>query len=829
MKLSYNWLSEFVAIDDIDPEEIALKLTMSTAEVEGIERVGEDLKNVVVGRILELVPHPNADHLYRTKVDVGSNVLDIVSGAPNTRKGSFVPVALVGARLPCGMEVKKARLRGVDSFGVVCSEKELGASDEHTGLWILDDEDIPQEKLTPGTAITSLFPLEDHIIEIDNKSITHRPDLWGHYGIARELAAVYRRELEPVYPDREIEEVLNAKGDQPIHIDIRDKARCPRYTAIMIDGIEVKRSPFRLRRRLFTLGMRPIANIVDITNYVMMAIGQPLHAFDASNIAEHTIVVRTARKGERFTTLDGIERHLSPEMLLIADPRKAIAIAGVMGGLNSEIAQDTKTIIIESANFNPVSIRRTALRLGLRTEASNRFEKSLDPELTVLGIAGTVSLIKKLLPCARFVSALCDKDFSEKKKIVLPLDTHWVSELIGSPLEKGQMTDILERLQFDVEEVDKRNVRVTVPSFRATKDVSIPQDLVEEIARIQGYDKIVPRLPQILNTPPLRNELLVFIRELKAVLAQDLALTEVYTYSFQEDSVLDLFYPENSAFVRLKNPVSMSLSRLRRSLIPGLYSLIEKNLTYKQEFSVFEIGSVYAPPKPDSKTESLLPDEQQMAASLFVRKRGAQPVFFHAKGRLEALFRRLSLQDVRFVPFERMARYKNSFHLENIGFWSAYHAGRSALLVHGDTCIGIIAELEPFLLKRIGLDYDVSRVAVFEVNLHLLNHLVLKRRQKKKFSRLPRYPEVVLAFAVVVDEKVPLEEVKDFIMKHRFGLIDRIEPFDIYRGKPLPDGRKSLAFNVYYRAEDRTLTEEEAEEVHERIAKRIREHGWDLR
>jgi len=838
MKLSYNWLNEYVKIDDIDPQEVALRLTMSTSEIEAVEEVGDNLEKVVVGKIVEVRPHPDSGHLFCARVDVGKEILDIVSGAPNTKKGAHVPVALIGARLPGGLVVKRAKLRGVESFGVVCSERELDVSEDHSGLWILDEEGAVSRNLKPGVLLKSLFPTRDYIIDIDNKSLTNRPDLWGHYGFVRELSAIFKRKARPVYPQSAFDAVLHAKGGRPVGVEIKDTELCPRYTAIRMSGVKVRKSPYFIRRRLFTLGIRPINGIVDVTNYVMLHTGQPLHAFDAGRIANDTIVVRRAHDAEEFYTLDGILRKLTSDTLLIADPEKAVAVAGVMGGLNSEIEESTGEIIIESANFNPVSIRRTALRLGLRTEASNRFEKSLDPELTISGIVGAVSMIGELFPESEVSSPLADADYSEKKKTVIALDTDWVSALIGVPIEKKKIVDILGALGFRVEDGSESEIRVGIPSFRANKDITIPQDLVEEIGRVYGYGNITPALPRIESSPPYRNEELYFIRTLKGILSQSLSATEVYTYSFLDDRLADLFYRSNSKFVRLKNPVSVNLSRLRRSLVPNLYQTIEKNINIRSEFSVYEIGSVYRPsdstggekgPGVFSDGSIKLPDERNKLCSLMLGKADTGPVFFRLKGKLECLLDMLNLGDTNFTSFEAIGDYDRCIDLEDYGELENCHPGRRALLVNPETAFGIIAELNPRLLKRIGIDFHACRAAFFELDIPLLHDLVKTNESKKKYRPIHKFPEVALAFAVVVDEDVPVKEVRQFILDYESDMIEDVKLFDIYRGSPLPGGKKNLAFNVYYRLEDRTLTETEANVVHEEIARKIREHGWELR
>jgi phenylalanyl-tRNA synthetase beta chain len=562
----------------------------------------------------------------------------------------------------------------------------------------------------------------------------------------------------------------------------------------------------------------------------MLLTGQPLHAFDAQRIAESRIIVRCARKDERVTTLDDIERNTDQQVLLITDPKKAVAIAGVMGGANTEIDDNTDEIIIEAANFNPVNIRRTALRLGLRTEASNRFEKSLDPELTIFGLTGCVRMIRELLPDSSISSPFADAYPGHRERNVVRLNCDWASTLIGATIEKRRIVSILRSLQFDVDETRGADVEVTVPTFRSTKDVSIPQDLVEEVGRIYGYDNITPALPYIESTPPQRDEILYFTRELKRKLSGELSLTEVYTYSFLDDSLLRLFYGNGEdTFVTLKNPVSTEMSRMRRSLVCGLFGLIQKNSPLQDEFSLFEIGSVYSPRQSSKGTDDGLPHERHMASALMTQKIKKGSVFFELKGKAELLFRTLGLYGVAFKPLDLLADYPKRFDIGAVGLESAFHPGRRAIVCHGDTCFGVVAEMNPVLLKKVGMDFHVFRASFFEMDVQLLYNRVRFGRKNKKYAALARFPEVVLAFAVVVDEKVPAQEVREFIASYDSDLIEQVELFDIYRGKSLPDGKKNLAFNVFYRRKDRTLTEKEAKVVHEEIARRVRKHGWGLR
>jgi len=821
MKLSYSWLNEYVKIDDIDPSELALRLTMCTCETEEVEEIG-GLEKVVVGKILEVSPHPSSDHLFVTKVDVGNEILDIVSGAPNTREDTCVPVALIGAKLPGGMRVKKAKLRGVPSFGVVCSEMELGVSEDHSGLWILNEEEgMDRALLKPGTPVENLFPVRDSIIDIDNKSLTNRPDLWGHYGFVRELGCIFGRPIKPAYLQDELDAVLGARGEGEVKVRITDPDLCSRYSAVELENIRIKRAPYLIRRRLFSLGIRPISNIVDITNYVMLFTGQPLHAFDAEKVARRSVVVRRAVKDETIHTLDGTLRDLDESTLLIADEEKGIAIAGVMGGLNSEIEEGTGRIIIEAANFNPVSIRRTAARLGFRTEASNRFEKTLDPELTIWGLTGAVSLIRKTIPGARVRSPLADAYPGTCQNPVIRLNCAWAERLLGVSVGRERIVRILSSLGFKVDESNGDDLKVGVPSFRATKDVSIPEDLVEEVGRIYGYGSIEPILPTIESAPPRRDDVLSLIADLKGRLSGDLALTEVYTYSFQADDVLDLFYDEGP-FVTILNPVSAGLSRLRRSLLPGIFGILEKNSASRREISVYEIGSTFKP-----AADGGLPVQGTTVCGLFLREVSCS-VFFEAKSATEGLVRSLGI-DVRYLPFDRIGEFSGRVDLSDLGKDEVCHPGRRALLCTGESCFGVLSELNPKFLKHAGVDFHQYRVAFFEADVNMLAGLAAVTGDRVHYRPLPRYPEVALDLAIVVSEEVTVHEVSCVIGSCSSDLIEGFELFDVYRGEPLPEGKKNLAFSIRYRHPDRTLTEEEAKAVHDSIARSVKSRGWELR
>jgi len=575
MYLSLNWLKDFVDIPrSITAKELGVRLTMHTVEIESVEKQADKFANIVVGKILEIKKHPNADRLQLVKVDIKDRKLDIVCGAPNIKIGQMIPIALVGAILPNGMEIKETEVRGVKSCGMLCAEDELGLGEDHSGILILD------KKAKIGQNLAQYLGLKDIIFEVDNKSITHRPDLWSHHGIAREISAF----LSAKFKEYKLNEKLfKGADDVKISVKVEDFELCPRYMAITIDGVKIEDSPQWMQERLIAVGMRPINNIVDITNYVILELGQPLHAFDKNLVDK--IIVRREKNNEVMETLDGEKRKLDKEVLVIADSQKPIAIDGVMGGTNSEINNETSSLIIESANFNFISIRKTSQKLGLRTESSIRFEKALDPNLCGLAIARTVELVKKLCPKAKIVSDLVDEKKFKLNQGPIKLDLEWLNERIGPSFApagaeamagkkategKAEKTiKILESLGFSVEQ-NGSELKVTVPTWRATRDISIPEDLVEEIARIYGYDNLTPTMPRVAMEAPEINQEKTLERRIKNILSADAGLTEIYNYSFVGKEQLEKLGIDFSDYVRLANPIASHQTMLRQNLAPNL-------------------------------------------------------------------------------------------------------------------------------------------------------------------------------------------------------------------------------------------------------------------
>ena len=513
MLISYDWLSDFIKLPKTaTPEEVASKFTMHTVEVEGLKRQDAEWPGVVVGKVLSVDPHPNADRLRVTQVDIKSEVLAIVCGAPNVATGQLVAVATLGAVLPNGLEIKESSLRGVVSRGMICAEDELGLGDNHEGIMVLD------KSAKIGESLAKYLKLTDVVLEIDNKSLSNRSDLWGHYGLARELGVIYEAPLKDYSKLLEPEIV---EGEESLSVKVEDSRLCPRYLALVIGGLEIVESPQWLKNRLQAVGIRPINNIVDLTNYVMLETGQPLHAFDRALV--NKIGVRLAKKNEQLILLDGQEKELSEEMLVITDGEQPVAVAGVMGGKDSGVSLTTNEIILEAANFEAVSIRKTAAQLGVRTEASMRFEKSLDPNLAEIALRRFWSLLKQVAPGAKVISKITDQKKFNLSTEPLSLSLDWINERAGQEIPATKVISILERLGFSLTNNDGE-LSVLIPSWRAAKDVRLKEDILEEVLRFWGYDNLISSAPKVPLLPPIRLADLALERKLEDFLSGSLNL-----------------------------------------------------------------------------------------------------------------------------------------------------------------------------------------------------------------------------------------------------------------------------------------------------------------
>lgn len=797
MYLSLNWLNDFVKIPkSVKPEEVARRLTLHTVEVEKIIDQAEKFDRVVVGRILEVKKHPNADRLQLASVDIGGKEpLRIVCGAPNIAPEQLVPVALVGANLPNGLEIKRAEVRGEVSEGMLCAPDELGLGDDHSGILILE----PTAKI--GQPLAKYLKLDDTVFEVDNKSLTNRPDLWSHLGMAREIAAFFNAKFTPYKPNKKL--AASPSGSFGLEVRIDDEKLCPRYLAVGLDNVAVAPSPDWLQQRLIAVGLRPINNIVDVTNYVMLELGQPLHAFDQAKVGR--IQVRRAKGGEAIETLDGAKRELSSEMLVITDGNKPVAVAGVMGGANSEISNETASVIIESANFDFVSVRKTSTKLGLRTESSMRFEKALDPELAETALYRAAELILKVSPGARVATAVVDH-YPGKKKEQKPihLDLAWLNRAIGEELKPERVKEILHSLGFGIKDKPGELV-VTVPSWRATKDVSIREDLAEEVARIHGYNEIRSVMPEAAMVPPELNEERLLEHRLRELLARGCGFYEVYNYSFVGEEQLKKLAIDPSAHLRLVNPMASHQTLLRQSLLPNLIEGVRANQPRYRDFGLFEIGSVYldlpSAVKKDNRSDESLP-YQEKRLGLILAADEADELLRRLKGAVEYLAAELNLP-VLWQPNELAPDWADPV--------------RYADIVLGGKVAGWLGQLEPRLARGLGLK---KAVVAAEIPLPQLSALARKQGHAL-YQEYEKFPPAVRDLAFVVSGKILYNEIRQEIASFD-PLVKAVELFDVFEGGKLDEGDKSLAFHVTYQA-DRTLRSEEVDQLQERLLARLAE------
>ncbi len=805
MQLSLNWLKDFVDIPKkITPEKLGLLLTTHTVEVESIMKQADKYKNVVVGKILKVEKHPNADRLQIATVDIGEKEKrQIVCGAPNIAPRQFVPVALPGANLPNGTEIKEAEVRGVKSEGMLCAPDELGLGVDHSGILILEGK----PKL--GKPLADYLVLNDVIFEVDNKSITHRPDLWSHYGMAREIAVFLNHKLKEYKPDPKI---LESTGAVKLEAKVENSDLCPRYMAVALENIKIEKSPKWIEDRLIAAGLRPINNIVDVTNYVMLESGQPLHAFDMARIyagknadlGRLRIIVRTAKKGQTIETLDGRERELNENMLLIANEEKPLAVAGVMGGASSEINEETKAVVLESANFNFISVRKTARELDLRTDSSVRFEKALDPNNCETALLRAVELIKKLCPEAKVASNLVDEKSFKLNQGPIVLDLKWLGKRLGEKIETRKVIKILSSLGFGVEK-GEHELRVTVPTWRATRDISIPEDLVEEVARIYGFDNLRPSMPRVEIGAPIENEEKILERKVKNILVGAPALTEVYNYSFVSEEQIKKMGFDADNYVRLSNPIASNQNLLRQNLATNLINNIRANQARFDSVGIFEIGSVFSPLSGDVnkdavKREMLPYQEKHLGVTL-----GGDSdleLFGRLKGVLEYLFSFLKLD----------LEYKE---LEIKPVWADTEI--CAGLVSGGKRIGAIAKLDFQLGKKLGLKKEVLLAEMSFKDLFAL----VSAGVAGVYTPLEKYPIASRDLAFVINAKIWYSDIKKEI-ENFSPIIKKVELFDVYQGEKLGKDKKSLAFHVMYQT-DRTLTAAEVDEIQNGLIKNLEE------
>ena len=788
MKLNRKWLNEdFLDLSQVSDKEFVETLTVFGQKVETYERMDAEIKNVVVGKVLSMVRHPNSDHMWICQVDVGqAEPVQIVTGAQNVHEGDLVPTALHNSRLPGGVHITKGKLRGEVSNGMLCSFAELGLTQNDVpdayadGIWILNGEDC-----LPGQDINTVMGTDDTVVDFEITN--NRPDCYSIIGLAREAAAAFDK------PMRHHEPVVHGSDAGSIfdHLDVEVPAEnlCNRYSSRMVANVKIGPSPKWLRQRLRANGVRPINNIVDITNYVMLEYGQPMHAFDYRYVKSGKIVVREAQAGETLTTLDGNIRQLKPGMLVIADDTRPIGLAGIMGGENSEIVDDTTMVVFESANFNGTSIRQTALALGMRTEASGKFEKSLDPMMTIPAVQRACELVE-MLGCGDVLDGTIDIVNYVPQPKTLPLEVEKINRLLGTDISKEDMIRYLTRLEIPVE-----GDTILVPSFRP--DLNLMADIAEEVGRVYGYNEIP--ITSFKNATQGGYPPAMKLEAQAGTLCRGLGYSEIITYSFTSPTAFDqIRLPADSPLrnaLRIQNPLGEDTSIMRTIALPSMLEILSRNNAYHNKaVKLYEIAKIYLP-----QAGQVLPEEPKM---LVLGTYGAGESFFTLKGELEAIFAGLRLKKVSY----RAEKHNPS-----------YHPGRCAALSVDGVDVGVMGQVHPLVAKNYGIDADIYCA---EINF---TKLMDYRLPDPTYTPLPKYPAVTRDLALICDEAVTVAQAEDVITAAAGKLLQDVKLFDIYRGVGVPEGKKSMAFSLELRADDRTLTDTDSEAVVAKVLADLKE------
>ncbi len=782
MKLPMSWLSEFVDMEGITTKEYDAKMTMSGSKVEEVVYLGREFKNVVTGKILSNEPHPDSDHLVICQVDVGKDEpIQIVTGAPNAVVGSVVPVALHKSTLPGGVKITKGKLRGVPSNGMMCSFEELGLTQNELPYGDPEGLLLLPEGTPVGVDICTVVGLDENVAEFEITS--NRPDCLSVIGLARETAATFDRELklhEPV--------VKGCGGDINEHLSIQNEATdlCPRYTARLVKNIKIEPSPAWMRERLHAAGVRPINNIVDITNYVMLEYGQPMHAFDYACLHDQKIVIRRPKAGESIETLDGEHHDLDESMICIADGTVPTAVAGVMGGYESEITDSTKMVVFESANFHGATVRITAKKLGMRTEASGRFEKGLDPRMTLDAVNRACELVE-LLGAGEVIDGIIDVDTTSNEKKRVPFEPEKINSLLGLELSAAEMVGYLNKLGFEIDGGD-----VVVPHFRI--DIARMCDVAEEVARLYGYDNIPTTLFGGEAVLGALTEEQAFEKKIGEV-ARTCGFDESFNFSFGNPKMYDdINLPADDIrrkSVKILNPLGEEFSVMRTTTLPAMLESLMHNLNYRNETaSLYEVYKIYLPQlKEDGSVNAdQLPDETHM---LTLGTYGRLS-FFQFKGVIERILEDCRIKDVSFEPVK-----------DN----PSYHPGRCARILSGETEIGVFGTVHPLVAKNYGTN---SELLAAELNVDLMFANVAP---ENVYHPLPKYPASSRDIAVLCDDEIPVAKMEKAIAKAVGAILESVSLFDVYKGKNIPEGKKSVAYSLKLRRSDRTLTDVECDEA----------------
>lgn len=787
MLVPLKWLRDYVDIDR-ETQEFADMMTMTGSKVEKVEFFGKETNGVQVCKILEIEQHPDADRLKVTKVEVADGqILQIVTNATNINVGDYVPVARIGAVLPGDFKIKKGKLRGVLSEGMFCGAEELTIPSQYVeehkkdGIYILDHQD----SFELGMDVREALGINDALIEFEITS--NRPDCRSIIGIAREAAVTLGKELK--YPQITVN---GSDEEMKFEIDVQTEL-CKRYCGKVIKDVKVGPSPYWMQRRLIEAGMRPINNIVDITNYVMLELGQPLHAFDLEDIKYNKMIVKLAQEGEKFTTLDGAQRTLTSDMLVIGNQDKTLDLAGIMGGENSEVKDNTTSIFLEGASFAKENIRATSKKLGLRTEASSRFEKGIDVNLTEAAVNRACQLIEEL-GCGTVLNGMLDYYPKKEEVQKITANPERINKLLGVNVPMDQFINILERLEFKCNLISSDKLELEVPSFRL--DICEDADILEEVARIYGYENIPSATLEGNATAGVKTNKQKFMDNVKSN-SIAVGLNEILTYSFVSPRGVDKLNlaedDERREFVKIINPLGEETSVMRTTLIPNMLDVISTNLSHKvEEVYAFECGNTFRP------QEGLPVETKKLSIGMY----GKEVDFFSIKGAVETI-----LTNVGFDGYEVEPETKNL----------TFHPGRCAKLVYNNICIGTFGELHPDVLEN----YDLNqRVYVAEIDIDLVFENL---NNSKVYNPLPKYPATTRDIALLVKDEVFVKQIEDIIKANGSDILESYQLFDVYKGAQIEEGHKSIAYSITYRSKDKTLTDEDVAKVHDKIVSELSE------
>jgi phenylalanyl-tRNA synthetase beta chain len=796
MLVSYKWLQEYVDLTGITAKELAEKITKSGIEVETVEVLNKGVKGVVVGHVLEREQHPNADKLSKCLVDIGEGEpVQIICGAPNVAKGQKVAVAKVGAVLPGNFKIKKAKLRGEESHGMICSLQELGIESKLVAKEYADGIFVFPSDAPVGADALELLNLDDEVLELG--LTPNRADCLSMIGVAYEVAAILGREVK--LPTVELHETSENVADY-ISVKVEATEDNPLYTARVVKNVKIGPSPLWMQTRLMAAGIRPHNNVVDITNYILLEYGQPLHAFDYDRLGSKEILVRRAKAGEKIVTLDDVERTLTEDHLVITNGTEPVALAGVMGGANSEVQNDTTTVLIESAYFTSATIRKASKDHGLRSEASTRFEKGIDPARTKEALDRAAALMAEYAG-GEIVSGVAEVNTLKQEEIVVTITLDRINGVLGTAITKEEVATILTNLKFAFTE-DNGTFTITVPSRR--RDISIPEDIIEEVARLYGYDNLPTTLPVAESQPGKLTPYQAKRRKVRRYL-EDAGLFQAITYSLTSEEKATKFALETAEPIRLAMPMSEERSVLRQSLIPHLLEVVSYNRARQIEnVAVYETGAVYL-----AKEAHELPEEKERLAGavtgvwhahLWQGEKKAVD-FYVVKGILDGLFNLLGL--------ENRIEYKQAKR-------DGMHPGRTADILLDGNVIGFVGQLHPSVQK----ENDLKETYVFELALTDLLHAEV---EEIRYSTIPRFPSMTRDIALVVDKDVIAGDIQKAIVEAGGELLKEVTIFDVYQGDRLPEGKKSIAFSLRYFDPERTLTDEEVTKVHEQVIKAVEE------